>query len=161
MDEAAAKLNIQLSSKPQVLDDLDRKIVQLQMEKMSLESDEKLRSEDSSNSGGGTRSSVSAEHRGRIAEIEEQLATLGREQQGLRERWDLERGAVSRVQDLKNSIAATVTQLEQAERQSDLTKAGQLKYVYHLTMFICPDRVFSCQLLNCQSVILSFCPPDD
>jgi len=55
------------------------------------------------------------------------LVALGREQQQLKERWDLERQGVSRVQDLKNSIDATVTLLEQAERQSDLTTAGQLK----------------------------------
>lgn len=132
VDEAAAKLNIQLTSKPQVLDELDRKIVQLQMEKMSLESDEKMRTQDSDDAGTHGSSNVEsrariAENRSRIAEIDEQLVALGREQQQLKERWDLERQGVSRVQDLKNSIDATVTLLEQAERQSDLTTAGQLK----------------------------------
>ena len=132
VDEAAAKLNIQLTSKPQVLDELDRKIVQLQMEKMSLESDEKMRAQDSDDAGTHGSSNVEsrariAENRSRIAEIDEQLVALGREQQQLKERWDLERQGVSRVQDLKNSIDATVTLLEQAERQSDLTTAGQLK----------------------------------
>jgi ATP-dependent Clp protease ATP-binding subunit ClpB len=123
VDEAAAKLNIQLSSKPQVLDDLDRKIVQLQMEKMSLEGD--ALEKDLPRGGGG---SSSIENKGRINEITEQLDGLLREQQELKERWDLERQGVSRVQDLKNQIDTTITQMEQAERQLDLTKAGQLKY---------------------------------
>ena len=121
VDESAAKLNIQLTSKPQVLDDLDRKIIQLQMEKMSLEGDSKEKDEKST----GT---ATAETMARIQEITEQLDDLQREQQELKERWDLERQGVNRVQELKNQIDLTVTQMEQAERQLDLTRAGQLKY---------------------------------
>jgi ATP-dependent Clp protease ATP-binding subunit ClpB len=120
VDEAAAKLNIQLSSKPQVLDELDRKIMQLQMEKASLEGDSKHDSEDSARD--------RAEHKARIEEVNKQLLELSKDQQELKERWDLERQGVNRVQELKNQIAMTLTQLEQAERQSELTKAGQLKY---------------------------------
>jgi ATP-dependent Clp protease ATP-binding subunit ClpB len=118
VDEAAAKLNIQLTSKPQVLDELDRKVIQLQMEKMSLEGD---------SSGDNPARSV-AVNKNRIDEITDQLQVLLKEQQDLKERWDLERMGVNRVQELKNQIDLAVTQLEQAERQLDLTKAGQLKY---------------------------------
>ena len=121
VDEAAAKLNIQLSSKPQVLDELDRRIMQLQMEKASLESDSKGNSE-------GEMTSGAAENKARIEEVNSQLRILSKEQQDLKERWDLERQGVNRVQDLKNQISQTLVQLEQAERQADLTKAGQLKY---------------------------------
>lgn len=75
VDEAAAKLNIQLTSKPEVLDDLDRKIVQLKMEKMSLEGDaqahEKAKSHHSHSHGGSKGAAIGAESRLRIEEVGE------------------------------------------------------------------------------------------
>lgn len=64
----------------------------------------------------------------RLAALDQTIKTLQKEQQDLKERWDVERAGVNRLQQLKNQIDATVTQLERAERSSDLNTAAELKY---------------------------------
>jgi len=108
VDEAAAKLNIEVTSKPQVIDELDRKIIQLQMERLSIARDE-------SNSP-------------RIALIDEQMNALKKQNEELKRRWELERSGVTRLQELKNQIDSTATQIAKAEREYDLNAAAVLKY---------------------------------
>ena len=109
VDEAAAKLNIEVTSKPQDIDELDRKILQLQMERLSVARDEKEGSE-------------------RLVSIDTQLNELQKQQQDLTSRWQLERAGVTRLQELKNQIDATLTEIEKAERAYDLNQAAILKY---------------------------------
>ena len=109
VDEAAAKLNIDLTSKPQAIDELDRKIIQLQMEHMSLARDEK-------------------EGSSRLKKISDQITALQREQEGLRSRWELERSGVTKIQSLKEAIDACQTDIMRAERESNLQRAAELKY---------------------------------
>ncbi|CAE7361217.1 clpB, partial [Symbiodinium microadriaticum] len=108
VDEAAAKLNIEITSKPQAVDDIDRKLIQLQMERMSI-----------------ARDNTDPE---RLRSLDETIKQLQRQQQDLKAKWDRERAGVNRLQELKNQIDSTVTQLERAERQSDLNRAAELKY---------------------------------
>jgi len=108
VDEAAAKLNIEVTSKPQIIDELDRKIIQLQMERLSV-------ARDDANSP-------------RVASIDLQLNDLNRQAEELKRRWELERAGVSRLQELKNQIDLTVTQIAKAEREYDLNAAAVLKY---------------------------------
>eukprot|EP01038_Epipyxis_sp_PR26KG_P012792 gene12792-17150_t len=108
VDEAAAKLKIEVTSKPQELDELERKIIQLQMERLSIARDD----------------AVSV----RLTNIDGQLTSLQRQQQDLRNRWDLERAGVTKLQQVKNQIDTTVTQIAKAEREYDLNKAAVLKY---------------------------------
>lgn len=108
VDEAAAKLNIEITSKPQIIDELDRKIIQLQMERLSVARDE-------ANSP-------------RVASIDLQLNDLNRQAEELKRRWELERAGVSRLQEIKNQIDSTVTQIAKAEREYDLNAAAILKY---------------------------------
>lgn len=107
VDEAAAKLNIELSSKPQVLDELDRKILQLKMERLSVARDN---------------------DQNRLQAIDNSIAELQRKQQDIKASWDLERSAVQNLQDLKNKIEENAIQLEKAERAYDLETAAKLKY---------------------------------
>ena len=65
---------------------------------------------------------------GRLRTLDETIKGLQRQQQELKAKWDTERAGVNRLQEIKNQIDATVTQLERAERQSDLNKAAELKY---------------------------------
>jgi len=110
VDEAAAKLKIELTSKPQALDELDRKIIQLQMERLSV-----ARDEDPTQSP-------------RLLAIDDSIGKLQRQQAELRSRWEVEREGVHRLQELKNEIDATVTAIEKAERKHDLAAAAKLKY---------------------------------
>ena len=81
VDEAAAKLNIEVTSKPQAIDELDRKIIQLQMERLSLARDE-----------AGSK---------RLRNLDSQIESLTRQQEDLRNRWELERSGVTKIQGHK------------------------------------------------------------
>lgn len=108
VDEAAAKLKIELTSKPEAIDELDRKIIQLQMERLSISRDE-----DTSP---------------RLTVIDEQINGFQKTQEGLRSRWDQERAGVSRLQDLKEKIDEMTFAIQKAEREFDLNQAAVLKY---------------------------------
>jgi len=108
IDEAAAKLNIEVTSKPQAIDELDRKLMQLSMERLSLARDD--------------ADSV------RLKVIDSEIAKLQKEAESLRHRWDLERSGVNKIQEIKNKIDAAQTEMQKAERDFDLNKAAQLKY---------------------------------
>jgi len=108
VDEAAAKLNIEVTSKPQAIDELDRRIIQLQMEHLSLERDE-----------AGSK---------RLAQLDEDITRLSREVEGLNSRWEAERSGVTSIQALKNQIDQTQTDIDKAEREYDLNEAAVLKY---------------------------------
>jgi len=108
VDEAAAKLKIEVTSKPEAVDEIDRKIIQLQMERLSI-------ARDDANSP-------------RLATIDAQIVGLQRQQQELTSRWDQERAGVTRVQELKNQIDLTNIAIAKAEREYDLNQAAILKY---------------------------------
>ncbi len=108
VDEAAAKLNIDITSKPQEIDEIERKLIQLQMERMSI-----------------ARDNSDSE---RIGQLDAIILDLQRKQQDLKGKWDQERAGVSRLQELKNQIESTVMQMEKCEREYDLNTAAQLKY---------------------------------
>jgi ATP-dependent Clp protease ATP-binding subunit ClpB len=108
VDEAAAKLNIEVTSKPQEVDELDRRVIQLQMERLSIARDE-----------------VASP---RLASIDSQLEALQKQQANLRAKWEQERAGVTRLQELKNQIDATITSIAKAEREYDLNQAAILKY---------------------------------
>lgn len=108
VDEAAAKLKIELTSKPEAIDELDRKIIQLQMERLSIARDEAASP--------------------RLTVIDDQIDNLQKHQEGLRSRWDQERAGVSRLQELKEKIDETSFAIQKAEREYDLNEAAVLKY---------------------------------
>ena len=109
VDEAAAKLNIEITSKPQAIDELDRKIIQLQMERLSIARDEDTGSK-------------------RLTNLDNQISSLTRQQEELRSRWELERSGVTKIQEIKNEIDSVQTEIAKAEREYDLNTAAVLKY---------------------------------
>lgn len=118
VDEACAKLKNELTSKPEALDEVDRRIIQLEMEKLSLASD-------------ATKSldpRQAESNSARLAHLDEQLESLTREQQDLTMRWEKEKGAVMGVTELQEQIAQITFEIEKAERDYDLEKAAELKY---------------------------------
>ncbi|KAL7567909.1 hypothetical protein ACA910_019624 [Epithemia clementina (nom. ined.)] len=121
VDEACAKLKNEITSKPTVLDEIDRRIIQLEMERLSLQSD--FDSLDSDGSGRAAK-----EEAARIGKIDEELNTLKRQQDDLTRRWMAEKGGVDSTNELKERIAAVNLEIEKAEREYDLNKAAELKY---------------------------------
>ncbi|MCS6958833.1 MAG: ATP-dependent chaperone ClpB [Pseudanabaenaceae cyanobacterium SKYGB_i_bin29] len=116
VDEAAAKLKMEITSKPIELDELDRKIMQLEMEKLSLQREDNLT---------GKAAQVTAE---RIERIETEIHKLKQKQVYLQELWRAEKEAIDLVKALREEIEQTKRQIEQAEREFDLNLAAELKY---------------------------------
>jgi ATP-dependent Clp protease ATP-binding subunit ClpB len=110
VDEAAAKLRTEIDSMPSELDEISRRVMQLEIER------EALRKE---------RDSASKERLGRL---EKELADLKAEGDELRARWQAEKQAVQHLRDLREQIEQTKTEIELAQRQYDLNRAAELKY---------------------------------
>ena len=118
VDEACAKLKNELTSKPTALDEVDRRIIQLEMEKLSLTSDQSKKLD-----------SKSAEaNRARLEHLESEIANLKIEQSNLTERWMAEKGASEGVTELQEQIAQVTFEIEKAEREYNLERAAELKY---------------------------------
>jgi len=120
IDEACAKLKNEITSKPTVLDEIDRRIIQLQMERLSLQSD--FEKDEGDNSG------KAVEEGYRLQKIDEELNQLLAEQSDLNMRWMKEKGGVDRLKVLKEKIAQVKLDIDNSEREFDLNKAAELKY---------------------------------
>ncbi|CAM9332954.1 unnamed protein product [Ascophyllum nodosum] len=110
VDEAAAKLNIEVTSKPQVIDQVDRRLIQLEMEKLSL------------------RKETRADALKRVEQINDEMEVLKDKQEKLMRTWNEERGRVGKMQALKEKLDALKVEIDHAERGYDLNKAAELKY---------------------------------
>lgn len=122
IDEACAKLKNEITSKPTVLDEIDRRVIQLEMERLSLQSDfEKM-------SDSGNNPLAAQEEAIRIEKIDKELAELRQEQSELNLKWMAEKGGVGRITELKEKIADVELEIEKCEREFDLNKAAELKY---------------------------------
>jgi len=118
VDEACAKLKNELTSKPTALDEVDRRIVQLEMEKLSLSSDRSAALDNKS----------AEANRARLEHIDAKLVEKKVLQKNLTDRWMAEKGAVEGVMGLQEQIADVKFEIEKAERDYDLEKAAELKY---------------------------------
>ncbi|MDB9372069.1 ATP-dependent chaperone ClpB [Nodularia sphaerocarpa] len=112
VDEAAAQLKMEITSKPAELETIDRRLMQLEMEKLSLAGEEK----------------ETAPARERFERIESEIATLTIKQQEFNEQWQGEKQLLEAISTLKKEEDGLRVQIEQAERAYDLNKAAQLKY---------------------------------
>jgi ATP-dependent Clp protease ATP-binding subunit ClpB len=110
MDEAAARLRMAVDSKPEALDELDRRIMQLKIEREAL----KKETDDASAT--------------RLDRLENELATLEEQAQVMSAKWLAEKERLQGSQKLKEALDTARSQLEIAQRQGDLAKAGELAY---------------------------------
>ncbi|AFZ29927.1 ATP-dependent chaperone ClpB [Gloeocapsa sp. PCC 7428] len=110
VDEAAARLKMEITSKPEELDEIDRKILQLEMEKLSLQKESDPAS------------------RERLERLEKELADLKEQQRALNAQWQSEKDVINQIQAIKEEIDRVNVEIQQAERDYDLNKAAELKY---------------------------------
>ncbi|KAL9260872.1 Chaperone protein ClpB4, mitochondrial-like protein [Drosera capensis] len=110
VDEAAAKLKMEITSKPTELDEIDRTILKLEMEKLSLKHDS---------------DKVSKE---RLQKLDSDLSVLKEKQKELNEIWKREKDLMNRIKSLKEEIDRVNLEMEAAERAYDLNRAAELKY---------------------------------
>jgi ATP-dependent Clp protease ATP-binding subunit ClpB len=110
VDEAAAKLRTEIDSMPVALDEISRRVMQLEIEREAL------------------RKEKDPASRERLAKLEKELANLKADSDSLKAQWQNEKQAVQHLRDLREQIEQTKLQIEQAERQYDLNRAAELKY---------------------------------
>ena len=121
VDEAAAKLKMEITSKPVELEAIDRRLMQLKMEKLSLEAE-------SQRQGVAAVSSAYQSSQERLARIEQEIEQLETNHQQLNGQWQSEKQLLEEINDLKKEEDQLRVKIEQAERAYDLNKAAQLKY---------------------------------
>ena len=110
IDEAAARLRTEIDSKPQALDEVDREIMQLQIERQALQKEKDKASKE------------------RLERIEKDLSDLRERSSQLHARWDSEKEAIANLRQIKEQIETTRTEIEQAERRADLETVARLQY---------------------------------
>ncbi len=110
VDESAAKLKMEITSKPEDLDEVDRKVLQLEMERLSLQKESDMASRD------------------RLDRLERELADLKEEQRTLNTQWQAEKDVIDQIQALKEENDRVNIEIQQAERNYDLNRAAELKY---------------------------------
>ena len=110
IDEAASRIKMELDSKPEQMDKLDRRIIQLKMERMHVEKE----SDDASKK--------------RLELIDEEIDGLQKEYADLDEIWKAEKAASSSSADIKKQIDEIKFKIEQAKRQGDFARASELEY---------------------------------
>ena len=110
VDEAAAKLKMEITSKPEELDEIDRRILQMEMERLSLQKESDPASLE------------------RLGRIEREMADLKEEQAELSAQWQSEKDTIGSIQSIKEEIDRVNVEIQQAERDVDLNTAAELKF---------------------------------
>src|ERR671938_40213 len=110
VDEAASRLRMQVDSKPEALDELDRRIIQLKIEREALKKENDAASRD------------------RLERLDRELADLEQRSAELTSRWQAEKQKLGRAQKLKEELDQARIELERAQRQGNLARAGELAY---------------------------------
>jgi ATP-dependent Clp protease ATP-binding subunit ClpB len=110
VDEAAAKLRTEIDSMPAELDEVRRRIMQLEIEREAL------------------RKETDAQSRDRLAKLEKELADLREQQTALTARWEQEKDAIQQQRKLQEAIEQVRVEIERAQREGDYGKASELKY---------------------------------
>ncbi len=110
IDEAASRLRIEIDSMPIEIDEVERKVLQLEIEKQALKREEDKASKE------------------RLAQLEREIQNLKETSSGLKAHWQNEKESIQRIRSLKEKIEATKVEEQQAQRRGDLNKAAELRY---------------------------------
>ena len=107
MDEAASKLRMEINSKPEELDEVDRKIMQLEIEREAIKREKDKK---------------------KLDQLSEEIANLKEKSQELRVQWQSEKDAIEKIQNAKEEIEQLKFEAERAEREGDFEKVAEIRY---------------------------------
>ena len=110
IDEAAAGLRMEIDSLPAEIDVIERRVMQLEIERQALKKE------------------LDAHSRERLAQIEKELSTLREQSNGLKARWQTEKDAIGRIRKLKEQIEALKREEQRYERAGDLSRVAEIRY---------------------------------
>jgi len=111
VDESASRLRMQVDSKPEELDEIDRRLIQLKIEREALTKEDDEASRD------------------RLTKLEGEIVNLDEESQALSQRWEAEKAKLGDAQRIKEELEMRRIELEQAKRRGDYNRAGELQHV--------------------------------
>ena len=114
MDEAAAKLRMERDSVPEELDEITRRLAQLEIERESI----KREAGDSGNPG----------HSGKLTELDKDIAELREQETQFRAKWEGERQLINRIQQDKQEMESLKLEAERAEREGDYGRVAEIRY---------------------------------
>ncbi|MCO4814567.1 MAG: ATP-dependent chaperone ClpB [Flavobacteriales bacterium] len=107
IDEAASKLRMEINSKPEELDEIERKILQLEIEKAAIKREN---------------------DKEKLLKIEEELANLNEQKDGFSAKWQAEKNIIDSIQQTKDEIDSFKLEADQAERSGDYGKVAEIRY---------------------------------
>ncbi len=110
MDEAASRLRIEIDSLPEPIDGVERRVVQLEIERQALAKEKDKASQE------------------RVRQVEQELSDLREKSAGMKARWQQEKQAIQKVRELKGRIEQARFEAEQATQRGDLGRAAELRY---------------------------------
>ncbi|HHL73188.1 MAG TPA: ATP-dependent chaperone ClpB [Bacteroidetes bacterium] len=110
IDEAAARLRTEIDSMPEEIDEIERRIKQLEIEQVALKKEKDSASKD------------------RLAKLQQELSDLKEKSAQLKGRWQVEKETIAQIRAVKQQIEDTKVEAEKAERSGDLNRAAELKY---------------------------------
>ena len=110
IDEAASRLRIEIDSMPMEIDEVERKILQLEIEKQALKREEDKASKE------------------RLAQLEREIQNLKETSNGLKAHWQNEKESIQQIRSLKEKIESTKVDEQKAQREGDLNRAAELRY---------------------------------
>jgi ATP-dependent Clp protease ATP-binding subunit ClpB len=110
MDEAASRLRMQVDSKPEELDEIDRRAIQLKIEREALKKENDIASRD------------------RLARIDQEIAGLDERSRAMTARWEAEKGKLGKAQKLKEDLEQRRMELDRMQRSGEYARAGELAY---------------------------------
>lgn len=110
MDEAASRLSIEIKSVPAVIDEIQRKLIQLQIEKEALKKEKESQAKD------------------RLGQVNNEIQEMEKQLNSLKQQWDKEKSEIGGLQGVKQSIENLKIEIDKAEREANFEKAAELKY---------------------------------
>ena len=113
VDEAASRLRMEIDSMPIEIDELERRRIQLEIEREAL------------------RKETDDASKARLDTLEKELADIEEQAGALRQRWEAEKAAIAAMRTTKTELEALATRIDQAEREADYATAAELKYATH------------------------------
>src|SRR5690606_7763931 len=106
----ASGLRMEIDSMPQEIDEVERRIVQLEIERQALQKE------------------TDPETRERLERLEQEMAELRERSSGMKARWQSEKAALTEIREMKEQVDALRTEVEQATRAGDLNRAAEIQY---------------------------------
>ena len=127
MDEAAAKLRMERDSQPEQLDEISRRLRQLEIEREAIRREAEVAAQ---NAPAPNATGVTAEqaHQAKLTALNQEIQTLEEEEHNLKGKWEGERELLAKIQDHKQQIEQLKYEAERAEREGDYGKVAEIRY---------------------------------